>query len=487
MMKKASLMLSFLLFSRLIAAEGLDVAALRGEYWYGLYINGQKSGYSEVSRDVLKDGRVEAIEDAHFRVTMAGQPQDMRVRSRRVYGADGALALVDTEVNDASGKSTFHGETDHGAMKLTLTVAGATRNIEIPAPKETIQDLLRQERLASKDAKVGDEVSFTTFEAAYQRELKGTLRVEAIEERNLDGATAKVFKIKTTLPEMGVDSVSYVAQGGTVLEDETAGFIKMRLEPKETAQDVTYSNDVIVSNAAPLDAPLAAPRTRPELRLRVEGPLAEDHRFKDARQRFEPMGSAFLCVTRKLDPATLKSVTRPVETTDAAVAGCLKASTLVQSDDPRLKAKAEEVLAGEKDALKAAVKLCEWTALHVRSTYSARLSNSLEVLDSLEGDCTEHTALFTGLARAAGIPAREVAGLVYTDGAKPGFYFHQWVEVWTGQWLAMDPTFNQSTVDATHIKLAEGDFFQQAKLIPLIGQIKIEEAPDGVAAAEKTP
>jgi transglutaminase-like putative cysteine protease len=111
---------------------------------------------------------------------------------------------------------------------------------------------------------------------------------------------------------------------------------------------------------------------------------------------------------------------------------------------------------------------------NVRTTFSAQLSNALEVLDHMEGDCTEHSVLFIGLARAAGIPAREVAGLIYVESARPGFYFHQWATVWVGKWIDVDPTFNQPLADVTHIKLAEGDLFHQAKLIPIIGQIQVQ-------------
>ena len=82
--------------------------------------------------------------------------------------------------------------------------------------------------------------------------------------------------------------------------------------------------------------------------------------------------------------------------------------------------------------------------------------------------------LYIGLARAAGLPAREVAGLIYVDTPEPGFYFHQWAMVWVGEWIDVDPTFNQPVADATHIKLAEGDLMEQIRLLPLIGQLKVE-------------
>ncbi len=472
-MKKALIMLSVLMWCRLLAAEGIALSSLQGEHWYGVYINGQKSGYS-MSRLILgTDGTVETTEDSRFRVNMAGQKQDMRIVSRRSYGANGRLSLVDTEVDDSSGKSAFRGKVTGDSMELSMTVAGATRTLKIPAPKETVQDMLKQVKLAGPGAKPGDEATFTVFEPAYQRELSGTSRVEAIEERNIEGSPVRVLKIKTSLPSMGLDSYSYVTQDGTLLEDEVSGFIKMRLEPKEVAQDVSYNNDVLVSNAALLPTPIAEPRTRPELRLYLEGPLGDAHRFEDERQHFEPVEGGFTFIGRKLATDGLKAPVRPVAPPDDSVGKYLKPSTFVQSADPRLIAKAKEIIGDEADAFKAAAALCHWTAIHVRSTYSARLSNALEVLDSMQGDCTEHTVLFTGLARAAGIPAREVAGLVYTDGARPGFYFHQWAEVWVGRWIAMDPTFDQPSTDATHIKLAEGDLFEQARVIPLIGQIKV--------------
>jgi hypothetical protein len=47
----------------------------------------------------------------------------------------------------------------------------------------------------------------------------------------------------------------------------------------------------------------------------------------------------------------------------------------------------------------------------------------------------------------------------------------------------MDPAFGQTQVDVTHIKLGEGDLIEQARLLPVIGQLKIEVLPDNVAPA----
>ena len=84
--------------------------------------------------------------------------------------------------------------------------------------------------------------------------------------------------------------------------------------------------------------------------------------------------------------------------------------------------------------------------------------NALDVLDKKAGDCTEHTLLFVTLARAIGIPAREVGGIAYMAGEKsPKMGWHAWAEFHDGkQWITADPTWNQILVDGTHIKFSEG-------------------------------
>jgi transglutaminase-like putative cysteine protease len=162
----------------------------------------------------------------------------------------------------------------------------------------------------------------------------------------------------------------------------------------------------------------------------------------------------------------------------------------VQSDHPKILEKAREIVGDTTNAWEAAKKLNEWVRANMRSTFSARFTNALEVLENLEGDCTEHSVLFIALARAVGIPAREVAGLVYVDAGKPAFYFHQWAKVWVGKWVDMDPTFGQTTVDVTHIKLGEGDLFDLAHIIPIIGRLKIRlvsEEAHNQAPASVTP
>src|SRR5262249_57226823 len=93
----------------------------------------------------------------------------------------------------------------------------------------------------------------------------------------------------------------------------------------------------------------------------------------------------------------------------------------------------------------------------LNKSYSSNADPARAVLDRKAGDCTEHPLLMVALARAAGLPAREVGGVAFVRAHKPLFGWHAWAEVHDGkQWVSVDPTWDQVYVDGTHIKMSEG-------------------------------
>ncbi len=107
--------------------------------------------------------------------------------------------------------------------------------------------------------------------------------------------------------------------------------------------------------------------------------------------------------------------------------------------------------AGASDPLEA---LVSW--VHHRLTYRAG-EPTVSVHSTLErgyGECTDFADLLTTLALTLGWQARTVYGFVYDGDTPPGLAMHAWNEVMVdGTWRAVDPTFNQATIDATHIPL----------------------------------
>jgi transglutaminase-like putative cysteine protease len=98
------------------------------------------------------------------------------------------------------------------------------------------------------------------------------------------------------------------------------------------------------------------------------------------------------------------------------------------------------------------------------------LPDALSTLDNRMGDCNEHAVLMAALARAAGIPCRIEAGLVYLKGR---FYYHAWNIVYVGRWITLDSLFGQMPADVSHIRFTTGTQQQQIDIIGVIGKVQL--------------
>jgi transglutaminase-like putative cysteine protease len=130
-----------------------------------------------------------------------------------------------------------------------------------------------------------------------------------------------------------------------------------------------------------------------------------------------------------------------------------------------------QILGDETDAYKAVLRLKHWVYTEIKKEPTISIPNALDVLQTRRGDCNEHTVLFNALARAAGVPAKTVVGLVHLHGA---FYYHAWSEVWLGDWVTLDSVLDQFPADVTHIKFVEGEIDRQVDILQLIGNLKID-------------
>ncbi len=201
------------------------------------------------------------------------------------------------------------------------------------------------------------------------------------------------------------------------------------------------------------------------LRILLKGIDPAGFEMEGGRQRLQ---GSVLAIAR-IDMASLPKARIPVR--DAAFDGYLRATPFLQSDDERIKGLARRIVGREKDAAVAARRLMEWVYRNLEKRPTVSLPSALEVLDERAGDCNEHAALLAALARAAGLPARIVVGVVYTG---DGFYYHAWNEVWAGGWVSLDPVMGQFPADVTHVKFIDGGLQEQLKMARVIGRLSVQ-------------
>ena len=138
----------------------------------------------------------------------------------------------------------------------------------------------------------------------------------------------------------------------------------------------------------------------------------------------------------------------------------------IDSDNPKIIAKAAELAEGEDDAFNVAFNLANWVEENVEYDLNSLTELASQkaswVLENKEGVCDEMTSLFIAMCRSLGIPARFIFGVSYSTSElfDEPWQPHGWAEVYFSDqgWVPFDITFGEyGYVDVTHLQLREGN------------------------------
>jgi len=227
---------------------------------------------------------------------------------------------------------------------------------------------------------------------------------------------------------------------------------------KEQRADAQQARSWIAPTAArdlALDRTIDDPAGVDRLVLQLPADVGDPRRLlvEDDRQRVyrDSTGRWLLRIERPL-LGDKKSEQLPFD--EAVWQPYLASSLYIQADDSRVRELALRLRGDERDAWKVAMRLRQWVYDHMvpRNT-NVRFKSTLEVLQDMEGTCSEYTALYMALCRAAGIPARACVGWVVST--KGRLVLHIWSQVYVGRWIDVDPS-SLERVGATHIKTGAG-------------------------------
>ncbi len=278
----------------------------------------------------------------------------------------------------------------------------------------------------------------------------------------------------------GMTSTLWVTANGMVMKEVTSQGFESRKESEQVAQnlddDTMSISSLITLSIVKIAEEMKRPGEKRQLKMKLSKLSApdlipQDHRQKVLRSEKAADGTHAAVIVVNTEPDKVaKPTVRPVATfSDPQM---LADTPEVQSKHRMIQTLARELVGEVPDAWQASLKINQWVYKNLEKSLVDSVS-ALNALKQRKGECQSHTYLFTALARAAGIPTKIVNGLVYSPKFQ-GFLYHAWPEVYVGEWRALDPTFGQDFVDATHIKLSEGAREGPFKLMEFVGKVQIQ-------------
>lgn len=437
-----------------IAAPADGDGAAREE-WFGVYQADKKIGHTRrVTTRTASGWRFQ--DDSSFGLAMMGAPQ--RLTTTMVADTDEDYAMRSFRFVLVSSAASFSatGESDGRRLDVRYGAGDATERVSLPLDEPIQLPASMRPRIAAAKPAAGTRYTHSVFSPLTLHNDRVVTEVEGTE--TIDGRET------TRLSEehQGMKARVWIDDEGRAVREEASLGLVLRAEPRETALagvDTAAPFDLTASTRVPLDGLIDHDRDRPTLALRVSGDAAA--RIPDDPPR-QIMRDGVLRVVRERMPTRVAS--------DAALpARWVGPSPFVESDDPAIIARAQAVVGDGADPLVSARRLVDWVHENMTQEPTVTVPSAREVLRTRRGDCNEHAVLLAALARAAGIPARVVAGVVHMD---DGFYYHAWNELWLGRWISADAVFAQMPADATHVKLLEGGPEQHLELAGIVGNLR---------------
>lgn len=377
-------------------------------------------------------------------------------------------------------------------LQVTMDAGGSPQEISYRFAEPPIFSAAVPIRIAmAGELKVGNTLHLPVFDPS-------TLATRAVEIRVLEHDTLMVPDSASLDPETqrwsvahydsipawkivemhgGVQVESWVDEDGRIISSSSAlGFTmeKTEYELARQAQEdakgtstLAIDEDLILATAIRSNVDLGEVEEHDVLRFRLSGVELSGFQLDGGRQTLR--GDTL--IVRRENWATVNpDFSLPYKLMDLRAA--LEPEPLIQSDDPRIQEEARRMVGRWlRDPKAAAQRLTIRVDRMLAKKVTFSVPSAVQVLESKQGDCNEHTVLFVALARAIGLPARTAVGLVYLN---ESFFYHAWPEVWLGEWVAVDPTFGQYPADAAHIRFVIGGLAQQVEIIRLIGRLDIE-------------
>lgn len=473
------------------SSPGIDPKLLDdADVWMVCHIGGAKVGYMHTQ--VTTSGpsptgqRIYTYDD-RLSFKRFGQTATIQTHLSCTESLDGQLREFESVLKTGPDPVVTKGRVRGGQLILETTTAGKTTTAAAAWDAAWGGFFADKQSLQQRPLKPGESRRVTALLPVVNQAGEIQMKAGGYEAVALLGETRRLLRVDvaTRIGPTVLKSIVWIDESGREwkIRDQQLGMEAFRTtrevaEKSETAAAFDIGESTLVRVQRRLDQPQTTRRIVYRAKLR-EG---------DPRKLFASGGSQTVSA---IDAATVAIDVRAIRPDDPKemnvpesakpTADDSAASNMIQSDDPRVVALAGSIAAGETNAWQIACALEKLVREKIKlKNYSTAMATAADVVESLEGDCTEHSVLLAALCRARKIPARVAIGLVYVP-AEQAYAYHMWTEVWIrDRWIGLDGTLGRGGIGADHLKLLDTPLAGSsglAEILPIIqalGNLELE-------------
>jgi hypothetical protein len=292
--------------------------------------------------------------------------------------------------------------------------------------------------------------------------------VEVIGKEDLKIMGDRKTATKISLNLKGTSQLAWIGESGDVLQEK--GILGIRLE--KTTRDNALQSPVVGSSAdltkiasVASNVVLENPDRLSALKIEVSGIPFKRIYLDGGRQTLK---DKILTIEKE----SVANLAGEIQTDNLQPLEkiYLRPTAFIQSDHQKIRTLAQKIAGNYTAPLDKLRGLVNWMNQNIEKRPVLSIPDALSTLENRMGDCNEHAVLLAALARAAGIPCRIEAGLVYM---RERFYYHAWNLVYLGRWITVDALFGQIPADVSHIRMVTGSPRQQLDLMGIIGKVKL--------------
>ncbi len=437
--------------------------------WKEIFLNDKKVGYAVTAIRPFEGGYY--IQDELFlKLNLMGFEKGLYTITQS--SVDEAFRLKNFFFKMNSGVVNYRitGKVEGNLLKITTGTGRRGKIIEIrvddaPVISSGIDHMFRNIKPVP-----GESFNWTFFDPATMTHRQAVFRVISREKIRINNIEYDTFRLEGDV--MGARLNFWVDMNGDILKEQSImGLTMVKSSPANAPLNIEDgTEDFYEVTAVRTDKKLPDTTRLKGLKIRLRG--IEETGFdlaaiSNGRQKYI---NGILTVT--LEQWPFRAGYRiPYDGGEPEIKRYLVPEHNIESDEDVIKSKAQKIAGNLKDPVAISKRMMEWVYASIEKRPVMSIPSAAEVLETMTGDCNEHATLLTALLRAAGIPARISTGLVYT---RENFYYHAWVEAYTGEWITLDPTMNQLPADVSHITLLRGNIDKQVEIMAVIGKLFIE-------------